>query len=75
MTQRDTILTTATTDTKGINGPKPSSSKETHGSGRGALSESFPASRKVYDSFSKFKAENDQWQDISERAYQYALKL
>ncbi len=34
-----------------------------------------PASRKVYDSFLKFKAQNDQWQDISERAYQYALTV
>ncbi|MCH8843158.1 MAG: TRAP transporter substrate-binding protein [SAR324 cluster bacterium] len=34
-----------------------------------------PFSGKVYDSFSKFKKENDLWQDISERAYQRALTL
>ncbi len=34
-----------------------------------------PASRKVYDSFLKFKEQNDQWQNISERAYQYALTV
>jgi len=48
MTQRDTILTTATTDTTGTNGRKQSSSDRTHVSGREALLESFPASRKVY---------------------------
>jgi len=34
-----------------------------------------PASKKVYDSFKKFQADNDRWADISERAYQRALKL
>jgi TRAP-type mannitol/chloroaromatic compound transport system substrate-binding protein len=34
-----------------------------------------PASRKVYDSFRKFQADNDRWLDISERAYQRALKI
>jgi TRAP-type mannitol/chloroaromatic compound transport system substrate-binding protein len=32
-------------------------------------------SRKVHDSFRKFQSENDRWVDISERAYQRALKL
>ena len=34
-----------------------------------------PASRKVYDSYRKFQADHDRWADISERAYQRALKL
>jgi len=47
MTHRDTILTTATTDTAGTNGRKPSSDRK-DGSGGDTLSESFPASRKIY---------------------------
>jgi len=39
------------------------------------LAASDPASRKVYDSFRKFQSENDRWVDISERAYQRALKV
>jgi TRAP-type mannitol/chloroaromatic compound transport system substrate-binding protein len=34
-----------------------------------------PASRKVYDHFRKFQTDNDRWVEISERAYQRALKL
>jgi TRAP-type mannitol/chloroaromatic compound transport system substrate-binding protein len=34
-----------------------------------------PPSKKIYDSFRKFQADNDRWADISERAYQHALKV